>query len=104
MAGAGLKFEELDAIGVTQGPGLVGSMLVGITYGKTLAAALGKPLVAANHLEGHVRSVFLEVFQNGKEPNLPAVCLIVSAGHTDLDEVKWEDESNGAAFTYRRLG
>src|SRR6201997_3826164 len=44
MAGAGLRFEELDAIGVTQGPGLVGSLLVGITYGKTLANALGKPL------------------------------------------------------------
>src|SRR5260221_337424 len=104
MAGAGLKFEELDAMGVTQGPGLVGSLLVGITYGKTLAAALGKPLVAVNHLEGHVRAVFLEVFQNGKEPKLPAVCLIVSGGHTVLYEVKSEDESNGAAFTYRRLG
>jgi N6-L-threonylcarbamoyladenine synthase len=62
---------------VTQGPGLVGSLLVGITYAKTLAAALGKPLVAVNHLEGHVRAVFLEAFQKGQEPKLPAVCLIV---------------------------
>src|SRR5260221_2706068 len=104
MAGAGLKFEELDAIGVTQGPGLVGSLLVGITYGKTLAAAMGKPLVAVNHLEGHVRAVFLEAFQNGKEPKLPAVCLIVSGGHTVLYEVKAADDSNGAAFVYRKLG
>ena len=49
MEQAGLKFEELDAIGVTQGPGLVGSLLVGITYGKTLAAAMGKPLIPVNH-------------------------------------------------------
>src|SRR5579859_868612 len=107
MAGAGLKFEELDAIGVTQGPGLVGSLLVGITYGKTLAAALGKPLVAVNHLEGHVRAVFLEAFQNGQEPKLPAVCLIVSGGHTVLYEVKTTDDSedsNVGAFAYRKLG
>jgi N6-L-threonylcarbamoyladenine synthase len=104
MAGAGLKFEELDAIGVTQGPGLVGSLLVGITYGKTLAAALGKPLVPVNHLEGHVRAVFLEAFQKGQEPRLPAVCLIVSGGHTVLYEVKGGGGSNGAAFVYRKLG
>ncbi len=104
MAGAGLKFEELDAIGVTQGPGLVGSLLVGITYGKTLAAALGKPLVPVNHLEGHVRAVFLEAFQKGLEPKLPAVCLIVSGGHTVLYEVEAAGESNGRAFAYRKLG
>jgi len=104
MAGAGLKFEELDAIGVTQGPGLVGSLLVGITYGKTLAAALGKPLVAVNHLEGHVRAVFLEAFQKGLQPKLPAVCLIVSGGHTVLYEVTSTDDSSGGAFAYRKLG
>jgi N6-L-threonylcarbamoyladenine synthase len=96
MAGAGLKFEELDAIGVTQGPGLVGSLLVGITYGKTL--------VPVNHLEGHVRAVFLEAFQRGQEPRLPAVCLIVSGGHTVLYEVKSAGDSNGTAFVYRKLG
>lgn len=104
MAGAGLKFEELDAIGVTQGPGLVGSLLVGITYGKTLAMALGKPLVQVNHLEGHVRAVFLEAFQKGQEPKLPAVCLIVSGGHTVLYEVKTANDLDGAAFVYRKLG
>jgi len=94
MAGANLKFEDLDAIGVTQGPGLVGSLLVGITYGKTLAAAMGKPLVAVNHLEGHVHAVFLEAYQKGEMPKLPAVCLIVSGGHTVLYEVN--SSSSGA--------
>jgi N6-L-threonylcarbamoyladenine synthase len=57
-----------------------------------------------NHLEGHVRAVFLEGFQNGKEPRLPAVCLIVSGGHTVLYQVKTTGESNDGAFVYRRLG
>ncbi len=104
MAGAGLQFEELDAIGVTQGPGLVGSLLVGITYGKTLAAALGKPLVPVNHLEGHVHAVFLEAFQAGEAPKLPAVCLIVSGGHTVLYEVTAGGEPSREALTYQKLG
>ena len=105
LAQAGLRLEELDAIGVTQGPGLVGSLLVGITYGKTLATALGKPLVAVNHLDGHVHTAFLEAYRNGKAPRLPAVCLIVSGGHTVLYEVKVGAEcSEGGAFAYRKLG
>src|SRR6516225_919391 len=104
MAGAGLQFGELDAIGVTQGPGLVGSLLVGITYGKTLAAAMGKPLVAVNHLEGHVHAVFLEAFQKGEKAKLPAVCLIVSGGHTVLYEVKTTGEDASGPFSYRKLG
>jgi N6-L-threonylcarbamoyladenine synthase len=107
---AGLQLQEVDAIGVTQGPGLVGSLLVGITYGKTLASALGKPLVPVNHLEGHVHAVFLEAHKSGQTPAVPAVCLIVSGGHTILYEVKLESEEqvtgNGAAarFAYRKLG
>ncbi|HKE09523.1 MAG TPA: tRNA (adenosine(37)-N6)-threonylcarbamoyltransferase complex transferase subunit TsaD [Candidatus Acidoferrum sp.] len=104
MAQAGLQFEQLDAIGVTQGPGLVGSLLVGITYGKTLAAAMGKPLVAVNHLEGHVHAVFLEAFQKGQKPTLPAICLIVSGGHTVLYEVKATGEDGCGPFSYRKLG
>ena len=107
MTQAGMKLEELDAIGVTQGPGLVGALLVGITYGKTLAAALGKPLVAVNHLEGHVHAVFLEAHKTGRRPNLPAVCLIVSGGHTVLYEVKRENEAEGdgsGLLSYRKLG
>lgn len=102
MSRAGMKLEELDAIGVTQGPGLVGSLLVGITYGKTLAHALGKPLIAVNHLEGHIHAAFLEAHQSGQEPKLPAVCLIVSGGHTVLYEVK-RGEGN-EEFAYRKIG
>ncbi|HTC42691.1 MAG TPA: tRNA (adenosine(37)-N6)-threonylcarbamoyltransferase complex transferase subunit TsaD [Candidatus Acidoferrales bacterium] len=104
MEQSGLSFAELDAIGVTQGPGLVGSLLVGITYGKTLAAALGKPLIAVNHLEGHIHAAFLEAHQHGDMPKLPAVCLIVSGGHTVLYEVKAADGSHTESFGYRRLG
>ena len=53
----------MDAIGVTCGPGLVGALLVGMTYGKSLALALGKPARAVNHIEGHVRAVFLEAYR-----------------------------------------
>jgi N6-L-threonylcarbamoyladenine synthase len=107
LAQAGMKLEDVDAIGVTQGPGLVGALLVGITYGKTLAAALGKPLVPVNHLAGHVHAVFLEAHKAGRVAELPAVCLIVSGGHTVLYEVMAED-SNGrdsrGLLHYRKIG
>lgn len=104
---AGIALADVDAIGVTQGPGLVGSLLVGLTYGKVLALALGKPLVAVNHLEGHVHAVFLEAHSAVRAPKLPAVCLIVSGGHTLLYRVEARPISggNGAReFTYTRLG
>src|SRR6266481_6065509 len=107
LAQAGMKLADVDAIGVTQGPGLVGALLVGITYGKTLAQALGKPLVPVNHLEGHVHAVFLEAHKSGRTPKLPAVCLIVSGGHTVLYEVKPQDpvaQDAGAKLLYRKLG
>jgi len=107
LAQAGMKLCDIDVIGVTQGPGLVGALLVGITYGKTLAEALGKPLVPVNHLEGHVHAVFLEAHKAGREVKLPAVCLIVSGGHTVLYEVKPEDlnaQETGAKLSYRKLG
>ncbi len=107
LAQAGMKLADVDAIGVTQGPGLVGALLVGITYGKTLAQALGKPLVPVNHLEGHVHAVFLEAHKAGRTPKLPAVCLIVSGGHTVLYEVNPEDSRThdaGAKLLYRKLG
>jgi N6-L-threonylcarbamoyladenine synthase len=102
LAQAGMRLPDVDAIGVTYGPGLVGALLVGITYGKTLAEALGKPLVAVNHLEGHVHAVFLEAHKAGKTPKLPAVCLIVSGGHTVLYEVT--PDGDGGTFRYRKLG
>jgi N6-L-threonylcarbamoyladenine synthase len=107
LAQAGMKLADVDAIGVTQGPGLVGALLVGITYGKTLAQALGKPLVAVNHLEGHVHAVFLEAHKTGRVAKLPAVCLIVSGGHTVLYEVKTDDanaQDAAARLHYRKIG
>jgi len=107
LAQAGLSFADLDAIGVTQGPGLVGSLLVGVTYGKVLALELGKPLIPVNHLEGHIHAVFLEAHCAGRAPGLPAVCLIVSGGHTLLYDVQTASP-NGChepqGFLYRRLG
>ena len=114
LAQGALFFAYIDAIAVTQGPGLIGSLLVGVTYGKVLAMELNKPLVPVNHLEGHVHAVFLEAHLNGGAPKLPAVCLIVSGGHTLLYHVEAGSSSVGAnrsphdnsahGFQYRRLG
>ena len=111
LAQAGLAFADVDAFGVTCGPGLVGSLLVGLTYGKVLATSIGKPLIAENHLEGHVHAVFLEAYRAGMRPQFPAVCLIVSGGHTVLYEVSARESANeppksaGAEiFLYRRVG
>ena len=107
LARAGTSMHELDAIGVTRGPGLVGALLVGLTYGKVLAASLRKPLIAVNHLEGHVRAVFLEAYGAAREPALPAVCLIVSGGHTVLYGVASDsvaESPSAAVLRYRRIG
>jgi len=77
---AGLTQAEIDGIAVTQGPGLVGSLLVGLSYAKAMAYALQKPLVGVNHIEGHIYSV---VFEN-PPIEYPAFALIVSGGHTNL--------------------
>src|SRR3981189_1932063 len=81
LAQAGMKLTDVDAIGVTQGPGLVGAMLVGITHGKSLEQELGKPLVPVNHLEGRVPALLLNPPKTVRTTKLPAVCLIVSGGH-----------------------
>src|SRR5450432_2008438 len=111
LAQANLQFADLDALAVTQGPGLVGALLVGITYGKTLASALNKPLIAVNHLEGHVHAVFLEAHRAARRPpKLPAVCLIVSGGHTVLYEVTAQNSAQQSPYdsssllTYRKIG
>jgi tRNA N6-adenosine threonylcarbamoyltransferase len=104
---AGMRFADVDAIGVTHGPGLVGALLVGLTYGKVLAQALGKPLVAVNHLEGHVHAVLLEAYRAGTRPDFPAVCLIVSGGHTILYRVEAAPVAADSAaldLRYERLG
>jgi N6-L-threonylcarbamoyladenine synthase len=77
----GLTFADLDAIAVTEGPGLAGALLVGITYAKALALGTGKPLVAVNHLEGHIHAVLME---SGVEMEAPLLALVVSGGHTHL--------------------
>jgi N6-L-threonylcarbamoyladenine synthase len=102
---AAITLQGVDAVAVTRGPGLVGALLVGITYGKVLAMALGKPLIGVNHLEGHVHAVFLEARSNGlPAPELPAVCLIVSGGHTIIYSVKSESQNGAAHFSYERIG
>jgi N6-L-threonylcarbamoyladenine synthase len=98
---ANLTLNEIDAIGVTHGPGLVGALLVGITYAKSLAQSLNKPLIPVNHLEGHVHAVFLEAHKTGKLPQLPAVCLIVSGGHTVLYEVT--QDPTQPTFAYKKI-
>lgn len=80
MEQAGTPWSDLGAVAVTQGPGLVGSLLVGISFAKAAASAAGVPLVAVHHLAGHIESLVLE---NGELP-LPAVVLVVSGGHTSL--------------------
>jgi len=80
LAAAETKWRDLGAIAVTQGPGLVGSLLVGVSFAKAAAAAAGLPLVAVHHLAGHIESL---VLHNGELP-LPSVVLVVSGGHTSL--------------------
>jgi N6-L-threonylcarbamoyladenine synthase len=82
---AGIRYSQVDAIAATQGPGLVGALLIGLTYAKSLALALEKPLVAVNHLEGHIHAVLLEErLQGHREPEFPVLSLVVSGGHTLL--------------------
>jgi tRNA N6-adenosine threonylcarbamoyltransferase len=109
---ANVPLSAVDAIAVTEGPGLIGSLLVGLVYGKAMALALGKPLVGVNHLEGHIHAVMLEnkmARQAGRAieaAQLPAVVLVVSGGHTVLYHI----HSNGnaqrgpAILVYKRLG
>jgi len=80
MAEAQSCWSDLDAIAVTIGPGLAGSLLVGINIAKAIALAQGLPILGINHLEGHIYANWLE----GREPDFPVICLIVSGGHTDL--------------------
>lgn len=92
LARSSKTLDEIDAIAVTQGPGLIGSLLVGITYGKALAMARGIPLIAVNHIEGHIYAV-----ESQNRVELPALALVVSGGHTHLFEVSEEHR-------YRLLG
>jgi N6-L-threonylcarbamoyladenine synthase len=89
--------DDLSAVAVTEGPGLVGSLLVGITYAKSICFARGLPLIGVNHIEGHIHVVFLEALGAGESIAFPALALVVSGGHTHLFEVR-------EGFAYRLLG
>src|SRR5258708_4936255 len=80
---ANVVWPDLDAIAVTQGPGLVGSLLVGVSFAKSVALSLSRPLVPVHHLAGHIESLFLEQGHAAAIP-LPLVVLVVSGGHTSL--------------------
>jgi len=108
MEQAGSGWRDLAAIAVTEGPGLVGSLLVGITYAKSLCFAQGIPLIGVNHIEGHIHAVVMEARRAGSPVELPALALVVSGGHTHLFEVseefrcrllgKTRDDAAGEAF------
>jgi N6-L-threonylcarbamoyladenine synthase len=124
LAEAGITYQDLDAIAVTEGPGLAGALLVGISFAKSLALALQKPLIAVNHLEGHIHAVLLEQARSqtrdnsdareGPPPGRQSLALVVSGGHTHLylahevaaDEAGVEAPSARAAstWTYRNVG
>ena len=101
---AGVTLDNIDAISVTHGPGLVGALLVGVSYAKGLSFATGKPLVPVNHIEGHIAGNYI----THKDLKPPFLCLIISGGHTHLVKVidynefeilgKTRDDAVGEAF------
>ena len=101
LADAEQTYQSVDALAVTQGPGLAGALLVGISYAKALAYALDKPLIAVNHLEGHIHAVLLEERQKGNhELNFPVLALVVSGGHTHL----YLAEQRNQSWVYENIG
>src|SRR3954454_11576879 len=101
LAEAGRDYSTVDAIAVTRGPGLMGALLVGISFAKALAFATGKPLIAVNHLEGHIHAVLLEERQKGNhELQFPALALVVSGGHTHLYLAAMQADS----WNYENIG
>ena len=104
LAQANVSLNDLDAIAVTSGPGLAGALLVGITYAKALAFAQNIPLIAVNHLEGHIHAVLLNERESLASPSPlddePALALVVSGGHTHLYLAR---PAHGA-WTYALIG
>ncbi len=104
LSEAGMALEDVDAVAVTYGPGLVGALLVGVAYAKALAYAAKLPLVGVHHIEGHISANYIE----NKELEPPFLCLVVSGGHTHLVRVadygvyeilgKTHDDAAGEAF------
>jgi N6-L-threonylcarbamoyladenine synthase len=101
LADSSQTYQSIDALAVTQGPGLAGALLVGISYAKALSFALEKPLIAVNHLEGHIHAVLLEERQKGNhEVSFPVLALVVSGGHTHL----YLAEQKGEGWSYQNVG
>jgi N6-L-threonylcarbamoyladenine synthase len=101
LAEAGQTYASVDAIAVTQGPGLAGALLVGISFAKALAFALEKPLIAVNHLEGHIHAVLLERrLSDNADLHFPVLALVVSGGHTHLYLAQVREN----LWTYRNIG
>jgi N6-L-threonylcarbamoyladenine synthase len=108
MQRASLTYKDLDAIAVTEGPGLAGALLVGITFAKALAFGLAKPLIAVNHLEGHIHAVLMQATTPGApglasetwEEQSPLLALVVSGGHTHLYLATREHDT----WHYRNVG
>lgn len=86
---SGINFKQINALAVTQGPGLIGSLIVGFSFAKAFAYTLGIPWIGVNHLEGHINSVFLE----SNPPAFPFVSLLASGGHTSIYYVKSHTET-----------
>lgn len=84
LSEAGMSLEDMDAVAVTYGPGLVGALLVGVAEAKAIAYGAGKPLIGVHHIEGHISANYIE----NKELKPPFLCLVVSGGHTHLVKVK----------------
>lgn len=94
-------YADVDAIAVTKGPGLAGSLLVGVSFAKALAFSLEKPLIGVNHLEGHIHAVLLEERQKGnREMRFPLMTLVVSGGHTHL----FLSRQQGDLWSYENVG
>jgi len=81
---AGVSFKDIDIVSCTYGPGLAGALIVGVSYAKALSYSLNKPLIAVNHIEGHIASNYI----THKNLSPPFLCLIISGGHTHLIHVK----------------
>ena len=101
MREASVTYADLDAVAVTEGPGLAGALLVGITFAKSLAFGLDLPLIGVNHLEGHIHAVLMEGKGKREKEELPLLALVVSGGHTHLYLANHSAES---AWNYRNVG
>lgn len=107
LTGAGVGLNDLDAIAVTSGPGLMGSLLVGMSFAKSLSLSLNLPLIGVHHMQGHILAHFIDS-EHQRKPPFPFICLTVSGGHTQLvkvsDHLKTEvigetiDDAVGEAF------